>query len=117
MDAVEKATATQLSNIEKKTGKTLAELGEALRASGLTKHGELRDFAKTAFGLGHGDANTLVHTASAKPKAAPEAEPDDIYVGPKAHMRPIHDALLQRIVTFGEFEIAQKLQCEIRSTI
>jgi hypothetical protein len=103
MDAVEKATATQIANIEKKTGKPLRELAALLRGSGLTKHGELREFAKNTFGLGHGDANTLVHASAAKP-----VESDEIYVGAKAHMRPIHDLLIQKIGAFGEFEIAPK---------
>lgn len=106
MDAVDKALATQIANIQKKTGKTLAELAALIQSSGLTKFGEQREFAKTALGLGHGDANTLVHTIS---KPAEAAEPDDgIYVGPKAHMRPIHDLLLREIGVFGEFEIAPK---------
>ena len=102
MDVVDKALATQIANIQKKTGKTPAELGAAIRASGLTKFGEQREFAKTAFGLGHGDANTLVHVVMKEPAS------DEIYVGPKAHMRPIHDALLGEIGKFGEFEIAPK---------
>ena len=110
MDAVEKATATQLANIEKKTGKTLAELGALLRGSGLTKHGELRDWAKGEFGLGFGDANTLVHAAMKAP-AAPVAEADPldvIYTGPKAGMRAIHEKLVAEIGAFGAFEIAPK---------
>ncbi|MBL8242196.1 MAG: DUF4287 domain-containing protein [Bryobacterales bacterium] len=102
MDAVEKALATQIANIEKKTGKSLPELAAILRSSGLEKHGELREFAKSTFGLGHGDANTLVHASAGK------AESDEIYVGPKAHMRPIHDLLLQQIGAFGQFEVAPK---------
>ena len=31
------------------------------KSSGLTKHGELRDMFKEKLGLGHGDANALVH--------------------------------------------------------
>ncbi len=57
---IDKAAQTQLTNIEKKTGKTLAELYAWLKSSGLGKHGELRAAAKTGLGLGHGDANTLV---------------------------------------------------------
>jgi hypothetical protein len=104
MDAVDKALATQVANIQKKTGKTLAELAALIKGSGLTKFGERREFAKTALGLGHGDANTLIHALS-KPA---DVESDEIYVGPKAHMRPIHDALLREIGAFGEFEIAPK---------
>jgi hypothetical protein len=104
MDVVDKARATQLANIEKKTGKTLAELGTAVRGSGLTKFGELREFAKTTFGLGHGDANALVQAV----QNPPAEEPDDIYVGPRAHMKPIHTLLLAEIGKFGTFEIAPK---------
>lgn len=105
MDAVDKALATQVANIQQKTGKTLVELAALIRASGLTKFGEQREFAKTSFGLGHGDANTLIHAIS---KRAAEPESDDIYVGPKAHMRPIHDLLIRKIGAFGELEIAPK---------
>ena len=59
-----KALATQLANIEKRTGKSLAQFARILKASGLAKHGELRDFLKREFGMGHGDANTLVHHAA-----------------------------------------------------
>ena len=56
-----KALATQLANIEKRSGKSIAELSALIRASGLTKHGEIRDMLKRDLGLGHGDANTLTH--------------------------------------------------------
>ncbi len=113
MDAVEKAIATQIANIQKKTGKTLAELGALLRGTGLAKHGELRDWAKKELGLGHGDANTLVHAISkpAEAAAAPvagDAVLDEIYVGPKAGMRAMHEKLIAEIGAFGEFEIAPK---------
>ncbi|HSP91175.1 MAG TPA: DUF5655 domain-containing protein [Vicinamibacterales bacterium] len=116
MSVVDKALETQLKNIQAKTGKTLDQLGEILRASGFTKHGELRDFAKRELGLGHGDANTLVHIAfksdGASAAAAAGASADDviaeIYSGPKVALRPIHDAFMAGIGKFGEFEIAPK---------
>jgi hypothetical protein len=116
MSVVDKAIETQLKNIQAKTGKTLDQLGAVLRKSGLTKHGELRDFAKREFGLGHGDANTLVHTvlksdgtsAAASSGASADAVLDEIYSGPKAALRPIHDAFMAGIAKFGEFEIAPK---------
>ena len=58
---IDKATATQLANIEKRTGKTLAQLEKVVTGSGLTKHGELVAMLKQDLGMGHGDANTLVH--------------------------------------------------------
>lgn len=116
MSVVDQAIATQLKNIQAKTGKSLDQLGAILRQTGLTKHGELRDFAKRDLGLGHGDANTLVHTYlkadGASGSAGTGASIDDvlagIYSGPKAGLRPIHDAFMAAIATFGEFEIAPK---------
>ena len=110
MSTPEQALATQLANIEKRTGKSLAELTAIVKSSGLAKHGEIRDMLKTKLGLGHGDANTLTHIAL-KP-AAESAGTDDvldsIYTGPKAALRPIHDKLMKAIAKLGEFETAPK---------
>ena len=116
MNIVDKAFETQRKNIQAKTGKTIEQLGAILRKSGLTKHGELRDFAKRELGLGHGDANTLVHTCLKSDGASAAASTGgptgdvlaEIYAGPKADLRPIHDALMAAIGKFGEFEIAPK---------
>ena len=114
MSDIDKATQTQLDNIQKKTGKKLEQLGALLRKSGLSKHGELRLFAQKEFGLGYGDANTLVH-AVLKSDGTRQAEGkgegqllDAMYSGPKAALRPIHDKLMKEIVKFGEFERAPK---------
>ena len=115
MADLDKAVATQLANIEKRTGKSIAELSAIVRESGLTKHGELVTMLKTKLGMGHGDANTLVHTvrkaeegtASAAPGASGEVL-DTIYAGPRASLRPIHDALLAAMRGFGAFEEAPK---------
>ena len=71
------AVATQLANIEKRTGKSLEELAEIVRKSGLAKHGELRDMLKRDVGMGHGDANTVVHhvLSSAGSAAATDQAP------------------------------------------
>lgn len=116
MSDLDKALQTQLTNIQKKTGKSLDELGAIIRASGLTKHGEIRDMLKRDLGLGHGDANTLVHTvlksdgtsAAQAAQATPGEVLDGIYAGPKAHLRPIHDKLMTAIDAFGPFETAPK---------
>jgi len=111
---VDKAIETQLANIQKKTGKTLDQLYAWLRATGLAKHGELRSAAKEKLGLGHGDANTLVtfHLrstgAATAPASTPDAALDEIYTGPKAVLRPIHDRLMTTIEGFGPCEIAPK---------
>jgi hypothetical protein len=109
VNVVDKATETQLTNIQTKTGKAIEELYGALRASGETKHGQLRDFAKTEFGLGYGDANTLVHMFLRSTEPAQKGDPlDAIYVGAKAGLRPIHDKLKAAIDGFGEYEVAPK---------
>ncbi len=115
MNVVDKAIETQLKNIQSKTGKSLDELCALIRASGLAKHGQIRDMLKRDLGLGHGDANTLTHVClkaaeeASAPKGAKSADPlDQIYAGPKAPLRPIHDRLMEAIAKFGPFEIAPK---------
>jgi hypothetical protein len=109
---IDKATATQLANIEKRTGKTLAQLEKLIASSGLTKHGELVAMLKQDLGMGHGDANTLVIvTRRAGDAGSAQGSGDildDIYSGPKAHLRPIHEALMKAIAKFGAFDVAPK---------
>ena len=65
MNTLEKAVQTQIDNIQKKTGKSLKESAAMVAKSGLSKHGEIRDYLKEKLGLGHGDANALVHALNA----------------------------------------------------
>jgi hypothetical protein len=114
MSNLDQAVQTQLNNIQKKTGKSLAELAAIAKKSGLTKHGELRDMFKEKLGLGHGDANSLVHAIFASDGArVAEGKStgdvlDEIYSGAKAGFRPIHEKLIKEINKFGEFEIVPK---------
>ncbi|MEZ5465359.1 MAG: DUF5655 domain-containing protein [Lysobacteraceae bacterium] len=111
MADVQKALETQIRNIETRTGKTMKQLIALVRNSGLAKHGEIVSLLKTDLGLGHGDANTIAHLAKqdAQPAANPDADPlDALYVGPKAALRPIHDALLKQLNKLGDFETAPK---------
>lgn len=117
MADLQKAIATQLTNIEKKTGKSIAQLRALVSASGLQKHGEIRDMLKRDLGLGHGDANAIAHAAldpdTARAASLPigddgGSELDRIYAGPKAALRPLHEAVMSQVGKFGEFEIAPK---------
>ncbi|MCK6619892.1 MAG: DUF4287 domain-containing protein [Calditrichaceae bacterium] len=116
MNSMDKALQTQLQNIQTRTGKTLEQLYEIIRKSGLSKHGEIRDMLKKELGMGHGDANTLVHVfmRSAGEGAAQaggtsiEEAINEIYAEPKAALRPIHEKLMAEITKFGLFEIAPK---------
>lgn len=114
MADLDKALASQLANIEKRTGKSLAELAAIVKGSGLSRHGELVTMLKTSLGMGHGDANTLVHVVlqsdggSAASGLSPGQVLDGLYAGPKAALRPVHDRLLAELRKFGTFEEAPK---------
>jgi hypothetical protein len=114
MSSLDQAVQTQLDNIQKKTGKSLDELAAIAKSSRLSKHGELRDLFKQKLGLGHGDANALVHailqsdgTRVAEGKSV-DSVLDEIYSGAKAGFRPIHEALMKHINKFGDFETVPK---------
>lgn len=112
----EKARETQLRNIEKKTGRTFAELKAMVVATGLSRHGEIRDHLKATLGLGHGDANALTHfalgsdgeTRASLEGASTDGVLDGIYSGPKAALRSLHDRFVERIASFGPYETAPK---------
>ena len=112
----EKGRDTQLRNIEQKTGRTFAELKAMIGATGLSRHGEIRDHLKTTLGLGHGDANALTHYAlgsdgesrAAIAGASTDDVLADIYAGPKAALRPLHDRFIAAIASFGPYETAPK---------
>lgn len=114
MSTPEQALATQLRNIEAKTGQDLAALKLAIAGSGKAKHGEVRTWLMETYGLGYGDANTLAHAAAGGKGTAPasgDAAADplaDIYTGKKAHLRPIHDAVMTAVQPWGDFEVAPK---------
>src|SRR5215467_6759327 len=114
MSSLEQAYQSQINNIQKKTGKSFAELSAIVKKSGLTKHGEIRDMLKEKLGLGHGDANALVHAVmkSDGMRAAEgkneDAVLDEIYSGAKASFRPIHEKLMTEIKRWGEFELVPK---------
>lgn len=112
----DKATETQLKNIQEKTGKSLAELAAIVAASGLTRHGEIRAQLMSELGLSYGDANALAHAVlksdGTRAAQAAGATTDDVvdalYTGPKSALRPIHDKLMAAIHGFGDFETLPK---------
>ena len=116
MDKLKAAVQTQIDHIQMKTGKSLAELSAMVKDSGFSQHGQIREYLIRELGLGYGDANALVHavlqtdgTRSAEAKGlTAETVLDEIYTGPRAALRPIHDRLLAEIVTFGEFDTLPK---------
>ncbi len=117
MDAVEKATMTQLQNIQKRSGKTLEALFEVIRESKLSRHAEIREMLQSELNMGYGDANTLAQTylktleqeSKQISDSGIEANPlDEIYSGNQASLRPIHEKLMVTLETFGPFESIPK---------
>ena len=110
MADLDPAVQTQLANIQERTGKSLEELFTLIEGSGLEKHGQSRSMLKGDLGMGHGDANTLTHVWLRRhdgPASASD-EVDRIYAGPKAALRPIHDAVMKEVHAFGGFDVAPK---------
>lgn len=115
MSSLDQALASQLKNIEARTGQDLAALRRAIAGCGRSKHGEIRSWLMETYGLGYGDANTLAHAAargeggSASTSGDGAADPlADIYTGKKAHLRAVHDAVMAAIRPWGDFEVAPK---------
>jgi len=113
------AQLTQLRNIQSKTGKSIAELHAGITASGLAKTGERRSMLMERFKLGYGDANVVALLYGKAPPSLdagtpqpPEVSVDDaletIYSGTKAHLRPLHDMVIEQVKKLGEFEQAPK---------
>jgi Domain of unknown function (DUF5655)/Domain of unknown function (DUF4287) len=115
------ATLTQLRNIQVKTGRSIAQLHAALADSGLGKTGERRSWLMAQFKLGYGDANALALLYGKPLPALDMAVPADLapsppdgdalaalYTGPKAALRPLHEAVIALVSGFGPFEEAPK---------
>jgi len=114
MGTVEEGLTAQVRNIEATYGKPIGEWFAIIEASGLSKHTEVVAMLKASYGMTHGAAHRVSLLArEAKmpaPAVAPGGDPADIlYTGAKAGLRPIHDALMHRILGFGnDIEIAPK---------
>lgn len=111
MAKMDDAEASMIRTLEAKTGKSLDAWIAAARASGLAKHGELRDHLKNEHGLTHGYANLVVHKSLASDAAssAPDALVTSQYAGAKAGLTPIYERLVREVRAFGpDVEIAPK---------
>ena len=116
MSALDQARATQLANVEEKTGRTLSELRRVILAQGTMKHSTLRAFAQETLDLGYGDANALIHfaqqsdgqTAAEGKLLSTAAVLDEIYSGDKAALRQLHDALIANVQAFGAYDTVPK---------
>ncbi|MEE2692451.1 MAG: DUF4287 domain-containing protein [Pseudomonadota bacterium] len=107
----EGAAASMIANMKGKTGKTLSEWVAIAGKSGKHKHGEIVSCLKTEHGLTHGYANMVAHTVL-KSDAGSMSKTTDLvaaqYAGDKAALKPIYDAVIKAVESFGDVEIAPK---------
>ncbi|MFK7845298.1 MAG: DUF4287 domain-containing protein [Rhodothermales bacterium] len=100
----EELAQTMIDNLQSKTGKALPEWIAVVKASGLEKHGQVIKHLKSEHGITHGFANLIAHKAKAHGLAPVES--DDLvvtqYAGAKEGLRPIYDALVKLIESFGD---------------
>ena len=109
MATVEEGLRSQLHNIEIATGRSADDWIGLIRASGLTRHGQIVAMLKSDYGLAHGAANRLALTAMAADAPPPAADPiEELYAGRSSGVRAIHDRLWTEIERLGEVEVSPK---------
>ena len=108
---ISNAEQSMIDNIEKKTGKNLAEWIKIVQQSGFQKHTEQVNFLKTDHGFTHGFANLVAHKAKGSDAGSADSAEDLIaaqYKGKEA-LKPFYDKLIAEIQKFGkDVEIAPK---------
>jgi predicted transport protein len=112
MTSVEEQIQAQIVNIERATGRSLADWIAIVRASGIEKHGPAVAMLKADHGLGHGNANLIVTRArDAEAGGVPGADAlvAAHYAGRNASLRPAYDAVVELVRGFGDdVELAPK---------
>jgi len=117
MSTVDEGLEAQIRNIEQQYGKSLNEWIAIVKESGLTKHTDKVAMLKSQYSMSHGSAHRVALKAREADAAsivkAAEASGRDpaalLYSGKKAGLKPLHDALMTAITTFGDdIELAPK---------
>lgn len=108
----EEMANTMIANMKEKTGKTLAQWISVAKKSGEEKHGGLVKHLKTEHGMTHGFANLVAHKYLKSDAGSAGPQTDLVaaqYVGPKAELKPIYDAVIKAVSGFGkDVEISPK---------
>ena len=131
MATVESALQTQIRNIEAQYGRSMGEWTELIRASGLTRHGQIVAMLKQDHGVSHGSANRVALVALAaldgqgssstpagsagsgdwpsRGGSTAVADRTDQLYADRPTLRPIHDRLMTEIRSLGrDIEVAPK---------
>jgi predicted transport protein len=95
---------TYLENVKAKTGKTPDDFRILAAEKGLTKHGDIINWLKDEFDLGHGHANAVAHVIlhADDPKETDEQGIAKHFSGIKSVWREPYDALLEKLKEFGD---------------
>ena len=109
---VDEMTNTMLQNLEEKTGKNLDLWIQIVNNSQVTRHKEIIGHLKSEYGLTYGYANLI----ALKTRESLEGKPptgdslvDMQYSGNKSGLRPIYDAIIGGVKSFGkDVEVAPK---------
>ena len=104
MATVEEGLQAQIRNIEATYGKPMSEWLAIVAASALTKHTDVVTMLKRDHGMAHSAAHRISLIAR-QAQAGPDQDSDPVdalYTGRKAHLRPLHDALMNAITAFGD---------------
>lgn len=108
----EDSLAEMVANLKSKTGKSLDEWATIIRAKKLAKHGEMMQLLKGEHGVSHGYANQIALNVLKQETPTDSSDEDPIeamYSGSKAGLKPIHDAILSKIQSFGnDVDLAPK---------
>ncbi len=106
------ATQTMIDNLPEKTGKSLQQWLKLLSKQEFEKHGEIVKWLKSEHGVTHGFANLVAHMHRNASGGDAGGTGDLVaaqYQGAKAGLRPIYDAILKIVQSFGnDVEIAPK---------
>jgi hypothetical protein len=96
-----------LDNIQAQTGKTPEDFRVLAEQKGLLKEGvktgQIVDWLKTEYGLGHGHAMAIVLTLqdATQPRPSEDEKVDRLFKGDKMHWRNAYDELIIRTNEFG----------------
>jgi hypothetical protein len=110
MATVDDALRTQIRNIEATYGRPVQEWFAIIAASGATKHADIVAMLKADHGMTHGAAHRVSVLSRQDDAPSVGDDPADaLYAGRKAHLRPIHDAVMRAVLALGDdVELAPK---------
>jgi Domain of unknown function (DUF5655)/Domain of unknown function (DUF4287) len=100
---VDPAIQSMIDNLPANTGRSLQEWFRVLDVAALPKHGEMVAFLKSEHGVTHGYANGIVLQYRSRDTPASDDDLVDAqYAGAKSALRPIYEALITAVASFGQ---------------